>query len=667
MRQIFFCFLSAALLALLQFLYAQAPSLLGVASQELSLGFVQFDLGIVAFELAKIFTLVAGFLLLFRNAYRTYQIKIRSNAGKKLWLACTLLMITSGYLSTLLRYPAAFESFLPAILNRILYRSAFSLSPLYLEVGVGIWCLWVLLHCQRKTQILVASIGAVALFFTLRPLSAPRAVTQKAPDVILIGVDALRTDRANNPAIMPALTQAVQKEGFLSFDNHIVGIPRTFPSWVEMLQGKPAAQTGIRHMFPDLKEKRPFFTSIASLLRDEGYATGVISDFAGDIFPRFQTGFEKIDAPTMNIQSLLQMSVDLVFPLFLPLILRSPGRDLFPAVLESPSGSESRFLVERAQRMLQSFPAEKPAFLTLFFSTVHFPYAAPWPWYTKFTDPHYTGRFYFQKNPDLYEKAQYPEADIRQVRALYDGAAYHVDSAIGAFFAWLKQQGRWDNSLIILTADHGQELFEYGSHHGHGEHLRGENVIKVPFFVKLPNQAPAAVQHISFISRSIDMAPTIYGAVHPQQPTPEMFHGINLLPHLRKDPRLTAYTESGLWFSRTGVSFYQKERLDYPSITELLQFNPAETGDIVLRKKYQPVVTTAKHRSLTTDRFKLMYTPTHDSATFHLYDRIKDPENRIDVQAQYPDVFKSLQQQLQQWIAKNERHAHWTHNFVVPN
>ncbi len=667
MKQFLFCFLSVSILALLQFLYAQAPSLLGVSSQELSLGFVQFDMGVVALELVKIFLVTSGYLFLFRSAYRSYRDKLASKRAKRIWCAITALTLASAYLSTLIRYPAAFESFFPPFLNRALYRGAFYISPLYLEIGVGLWILWVLWHCKRKIQALAMGVCSLLLFLFCCPISASRSTSPQDPDVILIGVDALRTDRASNPAIMPALTHAVQNEGFLAFDNHIVGIPRTFPSWVEMLQGKPAAQTGIRHMFPDLKEKRPFFTSIVSLLRDEGYATGVVSDFAGDIFPRFQTGFEKIDAPTMNIQSLLQMSVDLVFPLFLPLILRAPGRSLFPAVMESPSGSESRLLVHRAERMLQEFPAEKPAFLTLFFSTVHFPYAAPWPWYTQFTDPHYTGRFYFQKNPDLYEKEKLPANDVRQVRALYDGSARHVDIAIGEFFDWLKQQGRWDNSLIILTADHGQELFEYGSHHGHGEHLRGEDVIKVPFFVKPPKHAATPVQHIPFVTRSIDMAPTIYGAVRPNAPTPATFQGVNLLSHLEKDPALVAYTESGLWFSRTGVSFYQKERMDYPGITELLHFNPANTGDIVLRKKYKPIATTAKHRSLTEGRFKLIYTPTNNSAVLQLFDRIADPQNLTDVRTQYPQEFFRLRTLLQRWIEKNEPHARWVHDFLLPN
>jgi len=664
------CFLFVSLFAGFQFLLAQAPALLGVSSEALSAGFAQFDIGTVLVELGKVFGVMTFYFYFLHRAYIQYSRKLARPAALYLWRAVTCLMVGCIYLSTCLRYPAAFEGFLPLVANRTIYRMAFWLSPRVLEGGVLLWVVWVALHgsWRWKTALVAGSIWAgISAWSPSLPVSAPPE--GRPPDVFLLAVDALRVDRAVSSRVMPHLNQEAAASGFIQFQNHIVGIPRTFPSWIEMIQGKPAAQTGIRHMFPDLKDKRPFFSGIVSLLQEGKYHTGVVSDFAGDIFPRFQAGFDVVDAPTMTIQSLLQMSVDLTFPAFLPFVLRGPASHLFPAVLESPSGSNSEELVARAIRLLRKNSTTEPTFLTLFFSTVHFPYAAPWPWYTKYTDPTYAGPYFFQKNPDLYERQEMSEADKKQVHALYDGAAAYVDASIATFIAELKRQHRWDASLVLLTADHGQELFEYGSHNGHGEHVRGEDVIKVPFWMKLPKSFPTLVREMPFVTRSIDMAPTIYGVVYPEAPMPEIFQGKNLVPFVYpvlQDPHLYAYTESGLWFSRVGATFYQKERLDYPSITELLQFNPAQTGDIVLRKKYKSVVITAKHRCITTERFKLIYLPTYEEAQMQLYDRLTDPKNEVDVQKQYPKEFEEMKQILFHWIEDNEPHASLVSNFVVP-
>ena len=188
MKQFLFCFLSVSILALLQFLYAQAPSLLGVSSQELSLGFVQFDMGVVAIELLKIFLVTSGYLFLFRSAYRSYRDQLASKQAKRIWLAVTILTLASMYLSTLIRYPAAFESFFPPFLNRTLYRSAFYISPFYLELGVGLWALWVLWHCPRRIQALATGICALLLFLFWSPISASRVASPQDPDQMLLEV-----------------------------------------------------------------------------------------------------------------------------------------------------------------------------------------------------------------------------------------------------------------------------------------------------------------------------------------------------------------------------------------------------------------------------------------------------------------------------------------------
>ncbi len=73
------------------------------------------------------------------------------------------------------------------------------------------------------------------------------------------------------------------------------------------------------------------------------------------------------------------------------------------------------------------------------------------------------------------------------IRGLYEGEVRDVDRALGLFLARLREQGLYEEGLIVLLADHGEELWEHGDF-WHGHSLTGEQ-IRVPLMVKLPGNA----------------------------------------------------------------------------------------------------------------------------------------------------------------------------------
>jgi arylsulfatase A-like enzyme len=89
---------------------------------------------------------------------------------------------------------------------------------------------------------------------------------------------------------------------------------------------------------------------------------------------------------------------------------------------------------------------------------------------------------------------------------LYDGEIAYVDRQIGQLLDWLKQQDLYDESMIVVTADHGEEFYEHGGW-WHGLTLYNEQ-IHVPLWLKLPNQASAGAVDAE-IARSLDIAPTL--------------------------------------------------------------------------------------------------------------------------------------------------------------
>jgi arylsulfatase A-like enzyme len=82
-------------------------------------------------------------------------------------------------------------------------------------------------------------------------------------------------------------------------------------------------------------------------------------------------------------------------------------------------------------------------------------------------------------------------ADREWMRRLYEAEVRWVDDAVGSLMAELKRSGMYDGTLVVLLSDHGEEFWEHGSV-GHGHTLYDE-LLHVPFLVKLPGSAPRTV------------------------------------------------------------------------------------------------------------------------------------------------------------------------------
>lgn len=104
------------------------------------------------------------------------------------------------------------------------------------------------------------------------------------------------------------------------------------------------------------------------------------------------------------------------------------------------------------------------------------------------------------------------EVDIRPHPGFddaYASAVERVDQIFGEFISFLKQQGLYDNSIIIVTADHGESLGEMGRE-GHVSFVTPE-VIEVPFIIHLPAQQKAGmVWNTDRMVSLHDIAPTLY-------------------------------------------------------------------------------------------------------------------------------------------------------------
>ncbi|MBF0171434.1 MAG: sulfatase-like hydrolase/transferase [Nitrospinae bacterium] len=472
------------------------------------------------------------------------------------------------------------------------------------------------------------------------------APQKERPSILLLAIDSLRPDHLSVSGYSRPTTPAIDqlaREGVF-FERMVVDVPRTFPSWVTMMTGRYSFDHGVRHMFPTAEQRALVWPTLPRRLRGEGYQTAVISDFAGDIFPRIDFGFERVVAPDLTFDIVVAMRNLEMHPTLLAFLNNPLGKRLFPAIRELVYNSDPDEMTGEAADHLRRLDRSRPFLLALFYSASHLPYAVPGPWYGRFADPAYDGPHRFQRKNMLMREGESPE-DLQQIVALYDGGLAAIDASVARLLNDLFDLGFADNTIVVVTGDHGEAFYEHGADIGHGNHLQGAYAQTVPLIVYDPR--PGAPRGRTALQiRSIDLAPTLAALADVPFAEAAGRSAIPLVSGEEKEHR-SAYSESGLWYLPDGPFFYQKVRLHYPGITQLCEVDAEYRNEIVMKEKYQGLTVAAKHRALSDGRWKLIVMPTADRVVEELYDQQADPEEKRDVAVAHPDIVARLRHEME--------------------
>ncbi|MBM4014590.1 MAG: sulfatase [Planctomycetes bacterium] len=161
---------------------------------------------------------------------------------------------------------------------------------------------------------------------------------------------------------------------------------------------------------------------------------------------------------------------------------------------EYPDVSE---LVAHAEALLAQDDG-RPTFCWLHVMNVHGPYVAPEAFRDRFRRPG-SRDFPFQsevwkevmRKGEVARRADVTPADVQDLEDRYDAAIAWTDDVLGRFLARRRATTAGQNELVVITADHGEELFDHGGF-GHGFTLHRE-VVDVPLLLCGPGIAPARV------------------------------------------------------------------------------------------------------------------------------------------------------------------------------
>lgn len=178
---------------------------------------------------------------------------------------------------------------------------------------------------------------------------------------------------------------------------------------------------------------------------------------------------------------------------------------------------------------------DKPFFLYVHTIDPHVPYRPPDEDLALYGDPEYRGVVDFSRDRTLLEnvkrgRVRLGERDRAHLKALYDGEITYHDRHFRSILQGLERRGVADSTMVVITSDHGEELFDHGSV-GHG-HSVYEELLHVPLFVKLPGETPRRVERSVGL---VDVLPTILEAFG--LPIPDDLAGRSFLDELRGSGR----------------------------------------------------------------------------------------------------------------------------------
>lgn len=162
-------------------------------------------------------------------------------------------------------------------------------------------------------------------------------------------------------------------------------------------------------------------------------------------------------------------------------------------------------------RWMDERPADRPFFLYVHAIDPHVPYRPPQSYLQIYDPDPYRGPVDFSRSATLLEQIKtgalrLNQRDRERLMALYDGEVSYQDAQLAAILDGLAERGLDDDTMVIITADHGEEFWEHGSV-GHGHSLY-EELVRVPLIVRIPGLNPAP-RRIEAPVGLVDVMPTI--------------------------------------------------------------------------------------------------------------------------------------------------------------
>jgi len=360
--------------------------------------------------------------------------------------------------------------------------------------------------------------------------SAPTA-DPNAPSVILISLDTCRADlfgalTGEEPSRTPSLDRFAADA--VTFDHAFVQAPHTLPSHMSMMTSVYPDVHGVK---PDRDPLSESFVTLPEILHGAGYRTVglVTSEWLKPEFG-FGRGFdvyerlphERTYADRVNTEALRQIERHR-----LPFFLFLHYYDLHSDFEHGRVGNKLPYYSSPAARERLGISADGQEFCD--------------------GEGQCNTRYLMAMDR---ERQPLSPARIHLIHDLYRAAVPELDAEMGKFFDALKRQGLYDDALIVVTSDHGEEFRE----HGRFIHSQPyDETTHVPLFIKFPHSRKAGTR-VSRVVETVDLMPTLLEAL--KLDVPDGVQGESLLDLLgdgRTWTKDAVLSEDSITWTRYGL------------------------------------------------------------------------------------------------------------------
>ena len=409
------------------------------------------------------------------------------------------------------------------------------------------------------------------------------------PNVILISLDTTRADRLSCYGHFRRTSPHLDKiadEGILFTNFFSPHIP-TYPGHTTMMTGKDIYAHQITGQSGN-PEPAKNVRMLAEILQENGYFTGA-ADNLGRWFAR---GFDVMETYKWD-------------------------------TTQKQDWRKGEAVAEASKRVInKAAEQDRPFFLFLHFWDPHTPYLPPKPFDRMF----YSGDECDPKNESMDAlwdfdnfKSYFHEwmpgvTDIEFPKAQYDAEIAYMDTCLAHVFSHLDALGLSGDTLLVITADHGEELDEH--EHWFDHHGLYDTNIHVPCIMRCPDYLPAGLK-IHGLTQMPDITPTILDFLE--------------LGHIAKQEKMTGQSLVPLINSPSAVS---RGTTDYVHITEN---------------------TWMKKRGIRTHRWKLIVPlevpDLHGNSDIELYHLPDDPNELNNIAKERPEIVKRLSSLMDEWVA----------------
>lgn len=322
---------------------------------------------------------------------------------------------------------------------------------------------------------------ALCLLLPLSCDTRDRALPPPVADVVLIILDTTRADHLSSYGYEELTTpnlDRLSREG-TRYTNAWAQAPWTLPAIATILTGEPPHVHGAGRYAGSTFAIRDDLPTLAEQMTGRGYRSAAFINvvWCSPELSSLDRGFGRYDFATSDASNVGQRNA------------------------EETTTAAIEWLDEIG---------EDPAFLVVHYFDPHLSYDPPEPF-----DGQFGGGIGLRVPPGFGSAGQVfgvrdgrIELDERERKALiarYDGELAFTDAEFGRLRAALEDRGRWDDALVIVVADHGEEFWDHGGfEHGHSHH---RELLRIPLIVKHPDEAPGQVSADRV--RQLEIAPTI--------------------------------------------------------------------------------------------------------------------------------------------------------------